>query len=64
MDLAKYTTGLGHINISDLDEIEIPICSLEKQREIVTRYEAYDAEIKQCTERIKLIENEKNNNFK
>jgi type I restriction-modification system DNA methylase subunit len=64
MDLAKYTTGLGHINISDLDEIEIPICSSEKQQEIVTRYEAYDAEIKQCTERIKFIENEKNNNFK
>jgi restriction endonuclease S subunit len=35
MDLAKYTTGLGCIRKSLLENIEIPIPSIEKQNEIV-----------------------------
>lgn len=40
--LAKYTTGLGHIDIDQMfDEIQIPLPSLEKQREIVEQIDFY-----------------------
>ena len=60
-DIYKFQHGSNHkhVNMSDMETFEIPICSLERQQEIITRYESYDAEIKQCNERIKLIENEK-----
>jgi type I restriction-modification system DNA methylase subunit len=40
--LAKYTTGLGHIDIDQMfDEIQIPLPSLEKQQEIVEQIDFY-----------------------
>ena len=36
MDLARYTTGLGHLTTTRLKDIKIPIPPLEKQKEIVT----------------------------
>jgi type I restriction enzyme S subunit len=44
------------VNKTNMADIEIPICSLEKQQEIVTRYEAYDAEIKSITDGLQLAE--------
>jgi type I restriction enzyme, S subunit len=35
MDLARYTTGLGHLTITRLKKVKIPIPPLEKQKEYV-----------------------------
>jgi type I restriction enzyme S subunit len=55
--LAKYSTNLGHIDMSKLKELKIPIPSLERQQEIVEYCENNDNIIKQLE---KEIENNKN----
>ena len=35
MDMALYTTGLGTIRKSRIEELEIPIPSIKKQKEII-----------------------------
>jgi type I restriction enzyme, S subunit len=56
MDLAHYTTGLGCIKKSDVENLEIPVPSLERQKEIVEYCEHNDMLIKQLE---KEIENNK-----
>lgn len=36
MDFAKYTTGLGTIKKADIENLNIPMLSIEKQQQIVT----------------------------
>jgi type I restriction enzyme S subunit len=52
MDLAHYTTGLGCIRKSDIEDIKIPIPSLERQKEIVEYCEYNDMLIKQLEQEI------------
>lgn len=47
MDLAHYTTGLGCIKKSDIENLKIPIPSLERQQEIVAYCKTNDELIKQ-----------------
>jgi len=47
MDLAHYTTGLGCIKKGNIEELKIPIPSLERQQEIVAYCESNDALIQQ-----------------
>jgi len=51
MDLASYTTGLGNIPINIIKNYEIPIPSIETQKDIIKKY--YDNE-----ERIRLLKQE------
>jgi type I restriction-modification system DNA methylase subunit len=64
MDLAHYTTGLGCIRQSDIKEISIPVPSIEKQKEIIKKYESkqlvlenYNNEIENIKKYITDIEN-------
>ena len=52
MDLAHYTTGLGCIRKSDIEDIKIPIPSIERQKEIVEYCEYNDILIKQLEQEI------------
>ena len=45
MDLAHYTTGLGTIKKSDIDDIKIPLPSIETQNDIIKQCEYYDQQI-------------------
>ena len=54
--LAKYSTNNGNIDMNELMEIQIPVPSLKRQKEIVEYCEANDALIKQLE---KDIENNK-----
>lgn len=52
MDLAHYTTGLGCIKKGDIENIKIPIPSLERQKEIVDYCEKNDTLIQQLEQEI------------
>jgi len=58
MDLANYTTGLGTIRKSLIEDIEIPIPSLEVQQDIVNQCEHYDNLINTLKKQIENIEKE------
>ena len=47
MDLARYTTGLGCISKANLEKLQIPVPSMEVQKEFVRFYEAKEAKIQQ-----------------
>jgi type I restriction-modification system DNA methylase subunit len=55
--LAKYTTGLGHIDIEQmLDEIQIPLPSIERQQEIVEAIDGWANLAQQEEATLKLLE--------
>jgi restriction endonuclease S subunit len=55
--LAKYTTGLGHIDVDQMfDEIQIPLPSLEKQQEIVEQIDFYTQLAHTEKQSLKLLE--------
>ncbi len=56
MDLAKYTTGLGCISLESLRDIAIPVPTLEKQQEIITRFEQIDNQNNLLSETIIKVE--------
>jgi len=54
--LARYTTGLGHIDIDQLLEIQIPIPSLEHQQHIVHSIDGWSTLVHQEETSVKLLE--------
>jgi len=55
MDLAHYTTGLGCITKEKLNALQIPIPSLEKQQEIIKKYEEYLSKVLSLENTISLV---------
>lgn len=60
MDLAHYTTGLGCITKEKLNALQIPIPSLEKQQEIVKKYDTLHGHIETTHDIITDIRAQKN----
>ena len=56
MDLAKYTTGLGVISQGDLNNIQIPLPSLERQQEIVQAIDIWTNLAQQEESTLKMLE--------
>ena len=55
--LARYTTGLGHIDIDQmLDEIQIPLPSLERQQQIVEAIDGWASLAQQEEVALKILE--------
>ena len=63
MDLATYTTGLGTIRKSEIEKIEIPIPSEEKQEIIINKIKILNDEIKQIKNKITESKQQLNNVF-
>jgi type I restriction-modification system DNA methylase subunit len=56
MDLAQYTTGLGTIKKSIIEDINIPLPPLNVQQDIVFLCDHYDIMIEALTKEIQLLE--------
>jgi type I restriction enzyme S subunit len=56
MDLANYTTGLGTIRKSEIEDIKIPIPTSEIQKQIVSQCEQIDSFIANLEKEIQTIE--------
>jgi len=58
MAKAKYGSGLGSISLTDINNFQIPIPSLELQEEIIKRIEALELETSHYNEYSKMLEKE------
>lgn len=56
MDLATYTTGLGNIKQETLKQFQIPIPSMDKQKEIIETLDLFYEQLKRNTQSIKAYE--------